>query len=163
VHDRLEQRRREVERLRLHVLGQRERHRAAVRRVGQYPRDLRQRRQQLLGPGDPVEVAAHGPERVVDRRRAVAEVLHLLQHRVGRAVDERVPRQEQQRQPVGVRDPGRGDHVQRAGPDRRRRDAHLPPVRGLREPHGREGHALLVLPTPHRKDRLPTGSRTSDV
>jgi hypothetical protein len=154
VHDGLEQRGREVVRLRLHVLRQRERHRPALARVGQHARDLRQGRDQLLGPGDPVEPAADRPERVVDRGRRVAEVLDLLQHRVGRAVDERVAGQQEQRQPVGVRDPGGGDHVQRPRPDRRGRDADLPAMGRLRVAHRRQRHALLVVTAPHRKIRL---------
>lgn len=166
VRDRLEQRLGEVVRLRLDVLRQRQDDRARVGRVREHPRDLRQRREQLLGPGDAVEVAADRTEGVVDRRGAVAEGLDLLQHRVRRAAGERVARQQQDRQPVRVRDPGGGDHVQRARPDRRRHHADLPPVRRLRVADRGQGHALLGVPAPDRDLAavlLQRGAEAEDV
>ena len=68
----------------LHVLAEGERHRPAVGRVGHHPHRAGQRGQQLLGPRDAVEIAADGAEAVVGADRAVAEILDLLQHRVGR-------------------------------------------------------------------------------
>ena len=53
------------------------------------------------GPGDPVPVAHDRPECVVHRGRRVAEVLDLLQHRVGQPALERVAGEQQHRQPVG--------------------------------------------------------------
>jgi hypothetical protein len=166
VRHRLEQRVREVVGLGLDVLRQREGHRPGLGRVRQHPRDLRQRREQLLGPADPVEVAGDRAERVVHRRGRVAERLDLLQHRIRRPVGERVARQQQHRQPVRVGDAGRGDHVERARSDRRRHDTDLPPVRGLRVPDRGERHALLGVPAPDREVPavlLQGGAEAEDV
>ena len=43
-------------------------------------------------------------------------MLDLLQHRVGQPMRERVAGEQKHRQPVGVRDPGGGDHVGAPGP-----------------------------------------------
>ena len=151
VHPGVEERRGEVPLLDLHVLGQGERDRAGVGGVGEDPCDLRQRGQQLLGPGDPVEVARDRPERVVDRRRRVAEVLDLLEHRIGRPAGEGVTGEEQHREPVGVRDAGCGHHVERARADGRRRGHHLAAVCRPRVGHRGQCHALLVLAAPGRQ------------
>ena len=58
---------------------------------------------------DAVEVARDRPEAVVGGDAAVVEVLDLLQHRVGRARDEDVARQQQHRQAVDVGERRRGD------------------------------------------------------
>ena len=86
----------------LHVLAEGQRHRAAFGRVGQHGHRPLQRRHDLLGPGDAVEVARDRAEAVVGRDRAVAEILDLLQHRVGAAVGEDVARQQQHRQAVDM-------------------------------------------------------------
>ena len=86
---------RPVEGLGLHVLAEGERDRAAVGGVGHGGEGARERGQQLLGAGDAVEVAADRAEGVVDGHGAVAEVLDLLQHRVGGAVGEDVAGDEQ--------------------------------------------------------------------
>ena len=54
--------------------------------------------EELLGPGDPVPVAGHRLEGVVDLYRRVAEMLDLLQHRVGPPVGEDIAAQDQHRQ-----------------------------------------------------------------
>jgi hypothetical protein len=151
VHHRFEQGVREVVGLGLDVLRQGQGHRPALGRIGQHPSDLRQRGQQLLWPGDPVEVAADRAERVVDRRGRVVEVLDLLEHRVGRAADERVAGQQEQREAVRVGDTGRGHHVQRAGTDGGRGDADLAAVRRLADADGGQRHPLLVVPAPDRQ------------
>ena len=48
---------------------QRERHRAALRGIGEHAHRARQRGEHLLGPRDAVEVARHRPEAVVRRDR----------------------------------------------------------------------------------------------
>nr|BFF02306.1 hypothetical protein GCM10020241_39810 [Streptoalloteichus tenebrarius] len=151
VDDPAEQRGGEVVDLGLHVLRQRQHDRTALGRVGEDPGDLGQGGDELFGPGDPVEVAADRAERVVDRARGIAEVLDLLEHRVRGPVDEGVAGQQQDGQPVGVRDAGRGDHVQRAGADRGGGDADLPAVGRPGHGHGRQRHALLVVPAPGRQ------------
>ena len=83
-----------IEGLGLHVLAERQRHRAAFGRVGQHLHGALQRRDDLLGPRDAVEIARHRPEAVIGADRAVAETLDLLQHRVGRAVGEDVAGQQ---------------------------------------------------------------------
>ena len=111
---------RPVERLGLNVLAHGERHRPAFGRIGEHVHGALQGGDQLLGPIDAVEIARHRAEAVVGRNGAVGEVLDLLQHRVGPAVGEDVAGQQQERQTVDVRDGGGRDHVERAGPDRRR-------------------------------------------
>ncbi len=95
-----------VEGLGLHVLRQRERRRAAIGRVEQHGDRLRQRGEELLGPRDAVPEPRHGPQAIVGRDRRVAEVLDLLQHRVGLAAREGVAREQQHRQAVRVRERG---------------------------------------------------------
>ena len=84
--------------------GRADERRPAVGRVEQHARPPAAATDQLLGPGDPVPVAGHRPEGVVDADRRVAEVLDLLQHRVGQPAGEDVAGEQQHRQPVGVRD-----------------------------------------------------------
>ena len=102
---------RPVVRLGLHVLRQRQRHRAGLGRVGEHPHRRQQGRRQLLGPPDPVEVARHRPERVVDRHVTGVRRLELLQHRGRAAGREGVGGEQQHREPVDRRQRGTGDHV----------------------------------------------------
>jgi hypothetical protein len=115
---RLEEPDREVVGLRLHVLGQREERRTAGARVEHGRERLRQRLHDLGRLGDAVPVATDRLERVSDGDGRVAEVLDLLEDRIDDAVLERVARQQQHRQTVGVGDGRGGDHVGRPGPDR---------------------------------------------
>jgi len=134
-----------VMRLGLDVLAQGQRHGPALDRVGQHLHRTRQRGQKLLGPGDPVPPARDRPEAVGDAQGGVVEVLDLLQHRVGPAAREHVARQQQHRQPVDVRHPGRGQHVHRPGADRGRAGHHPAPVHRLGVGDRRQRHALLVV------------------
>ena len=146
-----------VVRLGLDVLRQGEERRAAGRRIEHHGQRLRQRADDLGGLGDPVPVAADRLERVGHGDRRVAEVLDLLQDGVDDPVLERVARQEQDRQPVGVGDGGGGHHVRRARPDRRGRDHDPPAAHRLGVGHGGQRHRLLVLAAPRRQpvlDRL---------
>ncbi len=101
VHVRLEERRRVVEGLALHVL-RRARGRPGRSRPGRaWSRPpAAATADDLLGPDDAVPVAGHRLEGVVDRDGRIVEVLDLLQHRIGHAVGEGVARQQQHRQPV---------------------------------------------------------------
>ena len=63
----------------LRVLAQGQRHGAAFGRIGQHIHGALQRRHDLLGPRDAVEIARHRPEAIVGRDRAVGEILDLLQ------------------------------------------------------------------------------------
>ena len=79
----------------LHVLAERQRHRPAFGRIGQHLHGAAERRDDLLGPRDAVEIARHRAEAVIGRQRAVAEILDLLQHRIGPAIGEDVAGQQQ--------------------------------------------------------------------
>ncbi len=142
---------RDVEGQRLHVLGQPDQRRAAVGGVEHRVDRQRERREDLVGHRDPIPVARHRPERIVHRGRGHAEVLDLLQNRIGRARRERVAGEQQQRDPVRVRHAGRGDHVRRARSDRRGRRHDLTAAHGLAVGRRGECHALLVLAAPRRQ------------
>ena len=94
-----------VERLRLHVLAQADERRAAIGRVEHVATAWGSDADDLLRPGDPVPVARHGLEGVVDADRRVAEVLDLLQHRVGQRLTKVSPDEQQDRQAVGCATP----------------------------------------------------------
>jgi hypothetical protein len=76
----------------LDILAESEGHRAAIGRVGQDGHGAGERRDDLLGPGDAVEIARDRAEAVVRGHGAVGKDLDLLQHRVGSAVGEDVAR-----------------------------------------------------------------------
>ncbi len=95
----------EVVGLRLHVLMERQRHRAGLGGVEQDAHRLRQRGQQLLRSRDAIEERAQWAEGVVDRQVGLARVLERLHDRAGPAPGERVGRQQQRGHPV---DRGRG-------------------------------------------------------
>ena len=110
-------------------------------------------RHQLLGPRDAVEVARQRPQAVVGRDEPVAEVLELLQHRVGPARGEHIAGQQQHRQAVDVRHRRGGGEVGRARPDRGRARHHAAPVRGLGIGDRRVAHRLLVVGAQRRQLR----------
>ena len=108
---------REVVLLDLRVLRQGEHDGARVGRVGEHARDLREGGEQLLGSGDPVEVARrpHGTSRSPrwwGRRSAPPAGGRGPAH--GRR---RCHRAAAAREPVGVREAGGGDHVERTRAD----------------------------------------------
>ncbi len=140
----------------LHVLAERQGHGPAIGRIGQHGQGPLQRRHELFGSGDAVEIARHGPEAVVGRDRAVAPILHLLEHGVGAPVGEDVAGNEQHRQPVHVGDAGRRHHVGGTGTDRGRAGHHAAAPAGLGEGHGRITHALLVMRPEGRQAVLRT-------
>ena len=151
VESRREHRRRKRVRLGLHVLWQRDDDGAGIGRVGEDAGDLRKRGDELLGSRDPIEIPTDRPERVIDRGRRVTERLDLLEHRVRRPALEGVAGEQEDRDPVRVRDAGGRDHVERTRADRRRRDHHLSPVHRLPEADRREGHPLLGIAAPGRQ------------
>ena len=162
-HARLEQTLGKVVGLGLHVLADRQRHRPAVHRVGQHLHGAAEGRNQLLGPLDAVEVARHGPEAVGSGDCAVPPVLDLLQHRVRQPVGEHVAGQEQDRQPVDVRDARRRDEVQGARPDRRGAGHEAAPEAGLGEGDRRVRHALLGVGAKGRELVLHAVERLADA
>ena len=81
----LEDMRGEVESLGLHVLAEPERDRAAFGRVRQHLHGAGEGRDDLLRPGDTVEIARDRAEGVIGADGAVLPGLDLLQHRVGAA------------------------------------------------------------------------------
>ena len=145
VHALVEEACRIVVRLGLHVLAEGERHRSALGRIGQHRDRPVQRRHDLLGARDAVEIARDRAEAIVGADRSVAEVLDLLQNRIGPAIGEHVARHQEHRQPIDVRDRGGGDHVGRAGADRGRAGHHAPAARGLGEGDRGMRHRLLVV------------------
>ena len=151
VHPGLEKRSRVVPGLGLDVLREPDECRATVRGVEHRLDRERQALRNLLRRHDAVPVARHRAECVVDRGRRRAEVLDLLQHRVGNPALERVAREDQEGQPIGHCRCSRRDHVRRPRPDRRGRDHDLPAPSSLRERDGRKGHSLLVLAAIHRQ------------
>ena len=128
----------------LHVLGQRDRHRARIRRIGEHAHGLRQGGQQLFGPVDPVEETADRAEAVVDAHLGGHRVLEFLQHRALVPGGVVVGRQQEHGQAV---DRGRGragQHVGRTRADgcRARDGGHA--VVHLGVTRGRVHHGLLV-------------------
>ena len=109
---------RPVVRLRLHVLRQRERDGAGLDGVGEDAHGLERGRDQGLGAGDPVEVAAR-PGAGVSLTRHVARVrdFELLEDRVRRAGGEDVAGEQQHREVVDGGEGGAGDEVGGAGAD----------------------------------------------
>ncbi len=69
---------RPVVRLGLHVLRQRQGHRAGLHRVGEHPHRVQCGGDQRFRPPDPVEVARHRPQAVVDRDVPGVRDLQLL-------------------------------------------------------------------------------------
>ncbi len=133
----------------LHILGQRQGHRAGLGRVGQHPHRLQRRAHQLLRAVDPVPVFAHRLEGIVGADAQVMELLDLLQHRVRLAAGEHVAGQQQQGNAVG-RGGGRGgQHIGRAGAHRSGAGIDLAPQVLLGKPDGGMGHALLVAALVH--------------
>lgn len=86
-HARFEKRPGIVISLGLDILAQAQRHRAAGGGVGQHRHRARQHVDDLLGPRDPVEQTRDGAETVVRTHRRIAEILDLLEHRIGTAAD----------------------------------------------------------------------------
>ena len=130
--------------VRLHVLRQRQGHRAGLGRVGEHPHRLRQRGEELFGTVDAVEEPAHRAEAVVDADVGRQGVLQLLQHRplvAGRVV---VGGEQQHRHAVDGGGGRAGHHVGGAGPDRAGAGQRLGAQRGAREAGRGMHHRLLV-------------------
>ena len=158
MHALVEEARRIVIGLGLHVLAEGERHRPAFGRIGQDRDRPVERRHDLLGPRDAVEIARHRAEAVIGAHRSVAEVLDLLQNRIGPAVGEHVAGDQQHRQPIDMRDRGGGDHVGRARADRGGAGHHPLAPRGLGEGDRGMRHRLLVVGAIGRQ-RVARGDR----
>ncbi len=141
---RREERERHVERLRLHVLGQRDRDGARLGRVGEHAHGRERDRVQLIGPLHAVEEARERAERVVHAHARVVRVLELLQHRIRDPRREGVARQEQRRQPVGRCEGRAREHVGGARPDGRGARVGREAAVHAREADGLVHHRLLV-------------------
>ena len=135
----------------LRVLRQRDEGGPAIGRVEHRRQRLRQGRDDLRGMRDPVPVAGHRAEGIVHGHGRVVIVFDLLQHRVRQAIGERIPRDQQQGQAVGMGRSGRRHHVQRARPYRRGGDHDLSPALRFGVAHRCKRHRLFVLPAPCRK------------
>ena len=140
----------------LHVLAEGERHRPALGRIGQNRHRPVQRRHDLFGPGDAVEIARHGPEAIVGADRPVAEILDLLQHRIGPSIGEDVAGDQEHRQPVDMRERRRSDHVGGARADRGGAGHHALASRRLGEGDRGMRHRLLVV-RPVGRQRIAAG------
>jgi hypothetical protein len=131
----------------LHVLRQRQAHRAAGRGIGHDLDGARQGGQDLLSARNAVKVAGHRAEGVAGAHIALLEALDLLEHRVGGAGGEDVTGQEQDWQAVDMRHRRGRDHVgcarANAGADRHHALAQV----GFAVGHGGQCHALLVVGT----------------
>ena len=150
-HARFEELSREIPRRGLHVLRQGERHGSAQRRIGQHAQRARQRRQQLRGMHDAVEIARYGLERVVGGNAAVVKVLDLLQNRIRRARDEDVAGQQQHRQTVHMRERCSGQQIGRAGANGGRDRHHPAPEMRLRIGNRTMCHGLFVMRAQRRQ------------
>ena len=129
----------------LNVLTEAESHRPAIHRIEQNSERGRQRRKELLGSRDAIPIARHRAEAIIRGHGRVAEILDLLQDRIGTPIGENVAGQQQHRQAVHMRQRRRGHHVGGARADRRRACHEAAPVRSLREGDRRQRHRLLVM------------------
>ena len=147
---------------RLHVLGQRQRHRPTLGGVREHAHRLRQALQDLLGPGNPIPPAGHRPETVIHAQGRLGKTLDLLQDRVWPAAREDIARQQQERQPVGVGGRGGRYHVGGARADRARarHQASAPVLLG--EGDGGERHGLLDVGSEGRQLLLGGGERLAE-
>ena len=150
----------------LRVLGERDEGGAAVARVEHGGDGLRHRGHELRRMRDPVPVARDRLEGVVHGDGRIAEMLDLLEHRIGQAVHEGIAREDQDRQAVGMGRARRRHHVECAGADRGRGDHDLPASPGLGVADRGERHGLLVLAAPGRQpvlNRLQRFREAGDV
>jgi len=129
---------------RLHVLRQGQRHRTGIRRGGQDTHGLRQGGQELLRAGQAIPVTGDRLEAVVDRDVLRMLPFKLLEHGGLEAPGEDVAGQQQHRDAVDGGGRRAGDHVGRAGADRRRAGEGLQAVLHLGVGHGNVHHRLLV-------------------
>ncbi len=105
-------------RMRLDILGQRDRDGTRLGRIREDAHRFRQRRQDLLRPGDAIEEAADRAEAIVDADIGGNRVLELLEHRPLMPGCIIIGGEQEHRQPVDGRGRRACDHVGRARPDR---------------------------------------------
>ena len=152
-----------VESFRLNVLAQRQRNRPALGRIGEHRHGALQRVDDLLGPGDAVEIARHGAKAIVCGNGAVAEILDLLQDGIGPAIGKDIAGQQKKRQTVHMRNRGRRNHVCCSRSDRTRHRHHPAAKARLGESDRGVRHRLLVMRAvgrqliPHLIERLADG------
>ena len=131
--------------VRLHILRQGKSDRPAQGRIGQHADRTRKRGEQLRGMNDPVEITRNRTEAIVRRNRSVAEVLHLLKHRIRISRDENVAGKKKHRQAIDVRQRRGSEEVGRSGSDRTRASHHAAPKVRLRVSNRRMSHCLFVV------------------
>ena len=119
--------------------------RATVSRVEHGLHGVGQRVRQLFGLCNPIPVARDRLEAVVHGLRRVAEMLDLLQDRIGQAMHKRVTTDEEQRQPVAVSNARGRHHIGSTGSNRAGRDHDLAATLRLRIRDAGKGHALFGL------------------
>ena len=146
-----------VERLGLHVLRQRDRHRTGLGLVGEHPHATEQGVRQGLRAPHPLEEPRQRPEGVARLDVVAGRVLELLEHRAADPGGEDVAGQQQHRLTVRGRHGGAGQHVRRARTDGRGAGQGLQPVQRAGVPGGRVHHALLVAGQVVRQVRLTRG------
>ena len=135
----------------LGILTERQKGRAALAGIEHDRNRLRQRLQDLLGPGDAIPIARNRPEAVGDGRGRIAEVLDLLEDGIGQAAGEDIACQQKDGEAISVGDGRGGDHVGCTRADRGKRNHDLAPVHGLGISNAGKGHRLLVLTSPGGK------------
>ncbi len=146
-----------VERLGLHVLRQRDRHRTGLGLVGEHPHATEQGVPQHLRTPDPLEEPRQRPEGVARLDVVAGRVLELLEHRAADPCGEDVAGQQQHGLTVRGRHGSAGQHVRRARTDGRGAGQGLQPVQRAGVPGGRVHHALLVAGQVVRQVRLTRG------
>ena len=148
---------------RLHILAERQRDRAAIGGIGQHLHGAAQRRDDLFGAGDAVEIARNRAEAVVDGHRAVAEILDLLEDRIRTAIGKDIAREKQDRQAVDMGKGCRCHHVECAGADGRGAGHEAAAEACLGKGDRRICHALLVLGAVGRQRVLDAMQRLADT
>ena len=157
---------RPIGRRRLDILRQRERHRAALRRVGQHGNGARQGGQELVWRDDAIKVTRNGAQTIDGRDVTVLEVFDLLQDGVGCARDKDVAREQQDRQAIDVRRTSGRHEIRTPRPDRRRDRHHAATEMRLGISDGGQRHALLVVRAVGREgllDRMQRFPQTGHV
>jgi hypothetical protein len=150
------QRRGIVECFGLHVLRHGECYGAGLRRRSQHAHGFEQRERELIGTIDAVPIARHGLEDVVHGHILRLFGLQLLKHRTHVAPREDVAGQQQDGNAIDGGAGGAGDHIGRAGTNRRRANERLKPVLHLGERRRRVSHRLLVAAKVIRQSRVLT-------
>lgn len=128
-----------------HILRERDRHSARIRRIGKDAHRFGKGSQELFRTRDPVEEAADRPEAVVDRPITFNRMLELLKNVAGAAVSKSIGCEEKDRDPVYCRSRRTRNHVGGTGADGRCAGKGGATVLGFCITHCCMDHRLLVL------------------